>query len=61
MDLSFSITRYPPGATGQELTKAGERTSADGLADVQLRLGNIPAEYDVRAECASCDPEAGSV
>ncbi|MEW5905787.1 MAG: hypothetical protein AB1734_03295 [Elusimicrobiota bacterium] len=61
VDLSFSITRYPPGATGQELTKAGERTSADGLADVQLRLGNIPAEYDVRAECASCDPEAGSV
>ncbi len=61
VNLSFSISRYPPGATGQQLTKNSEITDAAGLADVSLRLGNLPAEYDVTAECQSCAPESNSV
>lgn len=61
VNLSFSISRYPLGAGGQQLTKTSGQTDVDGLADVQLKLGNIPAEYDVKAECQSCAPEANSV
>ncbi|MEK7721322.1 MAG: hypothetical protein AAB359_02915, partial [Elusimicrobiota bacterium] len=61
VNLAFSISRYPLGATGQELTKTSEQTAADGLADVRLKLGNIPAEYDVKAECQSCAAETSSV
>jgi hypothetical protein len=59
--LTFMISTFPAGAAGQELTKSSETTSAQGLADVQLKLGNIPAEYGVTATCASCEPSASSV
>jgi len=49
------------GARGQQLTKLSELTDGEGLADVSLRLGNLPAEYDVKAECQSCAPESNSV
>jgi len=59
--LVFSISRYPLGATGQELTKTSEKTDADGLAKVLLKLGDIPAEYGVTATCSSCEASASSV
>jgi hypothetical protein len=31
------------------------------MADVMLKLGNIPAEYGVTATCNSCEPSANSV
>lgn len=61
VNLAFSISRYPQGATGQELTKTSELTGESGLADVRLKLGNIPAEYDVKAECQSCTAETSTV
>ncbi len=60
-NVSFSISRYPVGATGQQLDKLSGLTDAAGLVDVNLRLGNIPAEYDVKAECQSCVPESNEV
>ncbi|MEW5950745.1 MAG: hypothetical protein AB1637_02515 [Elusimicrobiota bacterium] len=43
------------------LTKISETTDANGLADVRLRLGNIPAEYTVTAKCDGCVPEFATV
>jgi hypothetical protein len=57
--VNFSVTA-PAGATGWELEKTSETTNAQGLAEVRLKLGNIPAEYNVTATCPSCVPEAGS-
>jgi len=59
--VNFTISTYPVGATGQELTIISTRTNQKGEAITQLRLGNIPAEYGVRAECPSCVLEANSV
>ncbi|MBI5745000.1 MAG: hypothetical protein HY952_10690 [Elusimicrobia bacterium] len=57
--VNFSVTA-PAGATGWELEKTSETTNAQGLVEVRLKLGNIPAEYNVTATCPSCVPEAGS-
>ncbi|MEW5950743.1 MAG: hypothetical protein AB1637_02505 [Elusimicrobiota bacterium] len=35
--------------------------NANGLADVRLRLGNIPAEYTVTTKCDGCVPEFATV
>ena len=59
--LTFSISTWPAGAIGYKLTKSSGTTSPQGLADVQLKLGNIPAEYGVTATCASCEASASSV
>jgi hypothetical protein len=59
--IDFSISTWPAGAQGQELSKSSEATNAQGLADVLLRLGNIPAEYGVTAACPSCEASAGTV
>ena len=59
--IDFSISTFPVGAIGQELTKSSDSTNENGLADVQLRLGDIPAEYGVTATCLSCVPESSSV
>ncbi|MEA3307517.1 MAG: fibronectin type III domain-containing protein [Elusimicrobiota bacterium] len=60
-EVSFSISTFPAGATGQSLTKSSEATNAQGLADVQLRLGDIPAEYGVTATYSDCIPESSRV
>ena len=60
LGLDFSISTFPAGATGQELSKSSETTSA-GLADVLLKLGNIPAEYGVTATCRDCEASASTV
>ncbi|MEW5950741.1 MAG: C39 family peptidase [Elusimicrobiota bacterium] len=59
--VDFTISKYPFNSTGQMLTKTGETTDANGLADVRLRLGNIPAEYTVTANCDECVPEFATV
>lgn len=59
--VDFSISTWPAGAQGQELSKSTEAANANGIADVLLRLGNIPAEYDVTAICNSCEASASSV
>ena len=58
--VDFSISTYPIGSIGHELSKSSETTKA-GLADVQLRLGDIPAEYGVMATCPDCIPSASTV
>ncbi len=60
LGLDFSISTFPAGATGQELSKSSETTRA-GLADVLLKLGNIPAEYGVTATCRDCDASASTI
>lgn len=57
--VDFSISTWPAGAQGQELSKSTE-ASVNGLADVLLKLGNIPAEYGVTATCDSCEPSAST-
>jgi len=59
--INFSISTYPINSTGQQLNKSSETTNQQGLADVKLKLGNIPTEYGVRAECPDCVPELSSV
>jgi hypothetical protein len=59
--VNFTISTYPAGAEVFSLSKSSETTNNQGIADVQLKLGNIPAEYGVRAECPSCVPEFSSV
>jgi len=59
--VNFTISTYPAGATGQELTIISTRTNQNGQAMTQLKLGNIPAEYGVTAFCPSCIPEFSSV
>ena len=59
--VNFTISTYPIGSIGYELSKSSEATNAQGLADVQLRLGDIPAEYGVTATCPSCVPSASTV
>ncbi len=59
--LDFAVSGYPAGATGQELSRQSGTTGADGLAGVQLKLGNIPAEYSVTATCPSCEVSANAV
>jgi hypothetical protein len=59
--VNFTISTYPAGAEGFSLSKSSETTNNQGIADVQLKLGNIPAEYGVTAFCPSCVPEANSV
>jgi len=59
--VNFTISTYPAGAEGQELTIISTRTNQNGQATTQLRLGNIPAGYGVTAFCPSCVPEANSV
>ncbi|NLI10039.1 MAG: hypothetical protein GX447_04725 [Elusimicrobia bacterium] len=59
--VDFTVSNYPFNSTGQMLTKISETTDANGLADVRLRLGNIPAEYNMTAVCQSCMPEQNSV
>ncbi|HBB67656.1 MAG TPA: hypothetical protein DEQ38_03420 [Elusimicrobia bacterium] len=59
--VDFAISAYPQGATGQVLSKQSETTDANGLAGVQLKLGNLPAEYKVTATCPSCEVTASSV
>jgi hypothetical protein len=58
--VDFTISTFPVGATGQELTKSSE-TTVNGLANVLLKLGNIPAEYGVTATCASCEVSSRTV
>lgn len=57
--VDFSISTWPAGAQGQELSKSTE-VVVNGLADVRIKLGNIPAEYGVTATCNSCEPSASS-
>ena len=59
--VNFTISTYPAGATGQELTIISTRTNPNGQAITRLRLGNIPAEYGVTATCSDCVPEFSSV
>jgi hypothetical protein len=59
--VNFSISTYPIGAVGQELTIISTRTNPNGEAITQLKLGNIPAEYGVTATCSDCVPEFSSV
>jgi len=59
--VNFTISTYPAGAEGFSLSKSSETTNNQGIADVQLKLGNIPAEYGVTAFCPSCVPEQNSV
>ncbi|HBE88317.1 MAG TPA: hypothetical protein DDW67_04160 [Elusimicrobia bacterium] len=58
--VDFSISTWPVGAQGQELSKSTE-ASVNGLADVLLKLGNIPAEYGVTAACNTCEASASTV
>jgi hypothetical protein len=59
--MSFSVSAYPAGAEGFSLSKSSEATNTQGLADVLLKLGSIPAEYGVTATCANCEALASSV
>jgi len=59
--VNFTISTYPAGAEGFSLSKSSETTNNQGIADVQLKLGNIPAEYGVTATCPVCVPEFSSV
>jgi len=59
--VNFTISTYPAGAEVFSLSKSSETTNNQGIADVQLKLGNIPAEYGVTAFCPSCIPEFSSV
>jgi len=59
--VDFRISSYPGTALGQSLSKSSETTDSQGVADVSLKLGNIPAEYGVTAACGSCEPSASSV
>ena len=59
--VNFSISTFPAGATGQELTALSTNTNSNGFAETKLKLGNIPAEYGVTATCASCEVSASSV
>jgi hypothetical protein len=59
--VNFTISTYPAGAEGFSLSKSSETTNIQGIADVQLKLGNIPAEYGVTATCPDCVPEQNSV
>ncbi|MCG2724787.1 MAG: hypothetical protein L6420_00795, partial [Elusimicrobia bacterium] len=59
--INFTISTFPAGATGWELTLLSTNTNSDGLAGTQLKLGNIPAEYGVTATCNSCEASASSV
>ncbi|MBU4446024.1 MAG: fibronectin type III domain-containing protein, partial [Elusimicrobia bacterium] len=59
--INFTISTFPAGAEGQELSKSSEATNQNGLASTQLTLGNIPAEYGVTATCNSCEASASSV
>lgn len=61
VELLFNLSRAPEFASGQQLSKTSGRTDAQGLADVLLKLGNIPAEYEVTATCSSCEASASSV
>lgn len=59
--VDFTISTFPAGAEGFSLSKSSEAANAQGLADVLLKLGNIPAEYGVTATCNSCEASASSV
>jgi len=60
IQVDFSISTFPVGATGFALSKSSESTNPQGHADVLLRLGNIPAEYGVTATCNTCEPSAST-
>jgi hypothetical protein len=59
--VNFSVSTYPAGAAGFSLSKSSEATNPQGLADVLLKLGNIPAEYGVTATCPSCEASSDTV
>jgi len=59
--VNFSTSAAPVGAVGQGFESSDAMTRADGKASAVFRLGNVPADYQIRCDCASCVPEASSV
>ncbi|MEW5884652.1 MAG: hypothetical protein AB1725_10570 [Armatimonadota bacterium] len=53
--IAFSIDATPDGAVGHQLIGSEDKTNALGRAKTDFKLGNIPLEYQVKAECSTCD------
>lgn len=60
--VEFSITSpVPPGATGFQFVAKENRTNPAGRASTGFLLGNLPLEYNIKADCPSCTGTANSV
>jgi adhesin/invasin len=51
--VSFAITSFPSGSTGQSLSMANVSTNVQGQASTVLTLGNKPGTYSVAASSGS--------
>ncbi|PIY78726.1 MAG: hypothetical protein COY82_00950, partial [Parcubacteria group bacterium CG_4_10_14_0_8_um_filter_35_7] len=52
VNITFTITNYPLGTTGQILSQASVQTDNNGLAQTYLTLGNQNGTYETKAECS---------
>lgn len=59
--VDFSILSAPTGAAGQQLVSADIQTNSSGRAKTGFIVGNIPLEYEVKADCPSCGATSNSV
>ncbi len=57
--VDFSISSSPAG--GQSFVSSDTVTAADGKAAAVFRLGSVPADYEVRCECPTCEAGASTV
>ncbi|MBI2788695.1 MAG: hypothetical protein HYX59_08440 [Elusimicrobia bacterium] len=60
--VNFSISSAPVGAVGQQLVSTDLQTNSfTGRAKTGFKVGNIPLEYEVKADCPSCGATSSSV
>jgi hypothetical protein len=59
--VDFSISSAPAGATGQGFSSSDTVTGADGKASAVFQLGSVPADYEVRCACPTCETDASTV
>lgn len=58
--VNFSYSTYPAG--GQQLVSTDLQTNSfTGRAKTGFRVGSIPLEYEVKADCPSCSAASSSV
>lgn len=60
--VNFSISSAPADAVGQQLVSTDLQTNSfTGRAKTGFRVGNIPLEYEIKADCPSCGTTSSSV
>lgn len=54
VDVDFVMNDFPEGALGFEFIGKESKTNILGRAKTDFKIGNLPLEYDIKADCPSC-------